>query len=98
MNYQEILNVLKEKVGNVKEFAYEDYDKSELGLGDIQEVSQYGGEGQGNTWYSVKHFVDHDIYVRVDGYHSSYDGVDFYDGWECCSEVRPVEKVIIEYV
>lgn len=98
MNYQEILNVLKEKVGNVEEFAYEDYDKSELGLGDIQEISQYGGEGQGNTWYSVKHFVDHDIYVRVDGHYSSYEGVDFYDDWECCGEVRPVEKTIIEYI
>ena len=68
-----------------------------LGLGKMVEVDSYGGEGQGDTWYSVKHFVDHDVYIRVDGYYTSYDGTSFDGGWTCCSEVKPVEKTITVY-
>jgi len=96
-NFDEILEVLKEKLNDVSDFAYEDYDDDELGLGEIKEVEQVGGEDEGSTWYSVKHFVDHDVYVRVDGYYSSYNGTDFYDGWNCCSEVKPIQKTITVY-
>ena len=41
------------------------------------EVEQYGGEGQGDTWYSVKHFPSLDIYLKVDGYYQSYNGTNF---------------------
>lgn len=68
-----------------------------LGLGKMVEVDSYGGEGRGDTWYSVKHFVDHDVYIRVNGYYTSYDGTSFDRGWECCSEVKPVEKTITVY-
>jgi hypothetical protein len=67
-----------------------------LGLGKIEEVDQYGGEGQGDTWYSVKHFIDHDVYIKTSGYYSSYNGTEFYDGYG--EEVKPVEKTIIEYI
>ena len=63
-----------------------------LGLGKVVEVDQYGGEGQGDTWYSVKHFVDHDVYIKITGHYQSYNGTDFYNGYGC--EVRPQEKVI----
>ena len=62
-----------------------------------KEVEQYGGEGQGDTWYSVKYFPDHDVYIRVDGFYTSYNGTDFNDGWDCCSEVRPEQKTITVY-
>ena len=97
MNYQKILEVLKEKLEDVYSFAHEDYEEEELGLGKIEEVDSYGGEDCGSEWYSVKYFSDHDVYIRVDGYYSSYEGVDFYDGWDCCSNVRPKEKVITVY-
>jgi hypothetical protein len=67
-----------------------------LGLGKIEEVDQYGGEGQGDTWYSVKYFVDHDVYIKTNGHYSSYNGTEFYDGYG--EEVKPVEKTIIEYI
>lgn len=63
-----------------------------LGLGEVEEVDQYGGSGKGDTWYSVKHFKDHDVYIRIDGYYSSYNGTDFEEGYG--REVRPKEKVI----
>jgi len=45
MTYKEILAVLKEKINNVEDFAYEDYNHDELGLGEIKEIHQEGGEG-----------------------------------------------------
>jgi len=105
MNYSEILDVLKDKVESVTAFAYGDFGIPTgrysvvyvEGVGACEEVAQKGGEDEGSEWYSVKYFPDHDIYIRVDGYYSSYNGTDFYDGWANCKEVRPKEKVIIVY-
>jgi hypothetical protein len=64
----------------------------QLGLGSIEEVEQYGGEGQGDTWYSIKHFKDHGVYIKTDGFYSSYNGTDFDYGFG--SEVKPVQKTV----
>lgn len=106
MNYNEIIEHLKGMM-SVVEFAHEDYpDKCRStgrrthfidNIGECSEVNHYGGEGKGEDWWSVKYFPDHDIYIRVDGYYTSYEGVEFYEGWGCCSEVRPKEKTIIVY-
>lgn len=93
MNYQEIIAVLKDKV-SIEDFAYEDYSHAELGLGEIKEIEQYGGEDMGSTWYSIKHFIDHDVYIKVSGYYSSYNGTDFDDYYDDCSEVKPAQKTI----
>ena len=95
-SYDEILEVLKEKIYSVSDFADEDYDKEDLGLGEIVEVHQEGGEEQGSHWESVKHFKDHDVYIKVTGYYSSYNGTAF-GGWGDCSHVTPQEKVITVY-
>ena len=64
-----------------------------LGLGEVEEVIQVGGESQGTTWYSVKYFKDHDVYIRIDGHYTSYNGADFYEGYG--REVVPTEKTIV---
>lgn len=61
-----------------------------------KEVAKYGGEGMGNTWYSIKHFPDHDVYLKVTGYHQSHYGTDI-DGWDSVKEVKPEEKTITVY-
>jgi len=61
------------------------------------EVDKYGGEGKGSTWYSIKYFIDYDIYIKVDGYYQSYNGTEFYDGWDSCSQVFPKQKTITVY-
>jgi hypothetical protein len=66
-------------------------------VGEVVVVDRYGGEGEGETWYVVHHFVDHDLYIRTDGFYQSYNGVEFYDGWGCCREVKPKEKTITVY-
>ena len=97
LNCNEILEVLKEKLENVSTFAYEDYDEEELGLGKIEEIYQHGGEGEGSNWWSVKFFKDHNVYIKVSGYYTSYNGTDFDEGWECCTEVKPQTKTITVY-
>jgi hypothetical protein len=64
-------------------------------LGDWEQITQKGGEGQGDEWYIVNYFPAHDVYIRTDGWHTSYHGTDFDDGFGY--EVKPQEKVITIY-
>lgn len=67
------------------------------GIGEIKLVEDYGGEDCGSTYYKVYHFIDHDIYIRLDGWYASYVGCDF-DTWdESVCEVKPKEKVVTVY-
>jgi hypothetical protein len=64
-------------------------------VGPFEEVYQQGGEGEGDNYSIVWHFIDHDVYLRVDAYYSSYEGIywdesNFY-------EVKPKEKTIVVY-
>jgi len=95
--YNEILEILKSKIEDVSNFAYEDYDSEELELGEIKEIHQHGGEGEGDYWESVKYFKDHDIYIKVEGFYQSYNGTEFYGNWKCASQVIPKEKIITVY-
>jgi hypothetical protein len=54
-------------------------------------------EEGGDHWESVKYFPQHDVYIKIVGYYSSYNGVSFEDEWGCCSEVRPKKKTITIY-
>lgn len=63
-----------------------------IGLGEWEEIEQYGGEDQGSTWYSIKHFVDHDVYIKTDGYYQSYNGTEFEEGYGY--EVFPKQKTV----
>lgn len=97
LSYNEIKAILIEKIESESSFAWEDYDKESLGLGEIEEVHQEGGEGEGDHWESVKYFKDHDVYIKATGHYQSHNGTDFY-GWESTlSEVRPVIKTITVY-
>ncbi len=62
-------------------------------LGKFECVEQYGGEGEGDTYYSVYHFIDHDVYIRFDGWYASHYGSEYKEMFE----VRPVEKTITVY-
>ena len=100
LNFEEILEILKNNI-SIEDFAYHDKSiLSTLNLGEIEEVSQYGGMGKGEMWYSVKYFKDHDIYIKVDGFYSSYECESYalFEDWdECVFEVRPESKTITVY-
>ena len=79
------------EVYQLKKTEYFDF----LDLGEIKEVEQHGGEGEGTLWYSVKYFPDHDVYIKTTGTYSSYEGTEFYDGYG--EEVKPITKTITVY-
>ncbi len=96
MNFQEIKKKLfTEGELTLSEFGYMDYSSEELGLGPVEEVAQRGGEGEGEDWYSVQYFKEHDVYIRIDGYYNSYNGTDFDND---VYEVFPSEKTITVYL
>lgn len=68
-----------------------------IGIGEIQEVEQHGGEDEGSNWYSIKYFPKHDVYMKVSGWYQSHYGTDFEDWNNACSEVKPNQQVITIY-
>ena len=58
-------------------------------------VSEYGGEGMGETWYAVLYFKDHNVYLKFDGYYTSYSGLEI--DWEEIYEVFPQIKTYTAY-
>ncbi len=97
LNFEEIKSILMSKIESVAYFAHDDFNDQELGLGTIKEVHSEGGVDRGSHWVSVKHFVDHDIYISVTGFYQSHYGTDFDDGWDSLSQVFPTQRVITVY-
>jgi hypothetical protein len=64
-------------------------------FGDYKEVYSKGdreGGGEDSEW--VVHFLEHDIYLSVTGFYSSYNGTD----WDSdITQVAPYEQTIIVY-
>jgi len=63
-------------------------------LGDYKLVQPHGGEGQGDDYYAVYHFIDHDVYIKFKGYYSSYEGFEYQN----MCEVFPQEVTITKFI
>ena len=81
---------------SVQEFAYEEYSPEDLGLGEVKVVDKYGGPDKGSTWYKVQYFVEHDVYIRTDGWYSSYDGTYFDEGYGKIVKPKQVEITVYQ--
>jgi hypothetical protein len=92
LNGSEIL----EKISGISrsDLGYQEVNWDSHELGEVKVVDEYGGEGHGENWYVVYHFVNHDVYIRINGFYSSYVGAEFD---EDPYEVRPKEKVVVFY-
>jgi hypothetical protein len=96
MSSQEIIEYLRTflsdsnyEAGDLK------YNQEKVGLGTIAEVHSEGNkEGGGEYSEIVYHFVDYDVYLRITGFYTSYNGTDWNDNW---TEVFPQEKTITVY-
>lgn len=66
----------------------------ELGL-TVDFVDSFGGEGQGNDYWSVYSFTDGDnvVYVQFDGWYASYNGSE-YSEWFF---VEPKQVVVTKF-
>lgn len=63
-------------------------------LTDVSLKDSYGGEGQGEEYWSVYYFPKLNLYVKFEGYYQSHHGAEY----ESCSEVIPKEVTKTEYV
>ena len=96
--FNEIVEVLKSKL-SVDDFAFEEFSKEDLDLGEIEQVSSIGEEDDGGFLQKVKYFKDHGVYIAVQGQYSSDWGADFGE-WDCkytVYEVFPKQKTITVY-
>jgi hypothetical protein len=66
-----------------------------LGIGRAKLIEDIGGEGQGDHAHTVWYFEDHDVYIKIIGHYSSYNGTDYYAGYG--REVKPVTKSVVVY-
>lgn len=65
------------------------------GFGQCEIVYSHGGyEGGGDYAERVVHFKDHNVFIQITGYYSSYDGTTWDGTWK---EVAPKEKTITVY-
>lgn len=64
-------------------------------LGSMKIVDSYGGSEQGVEYGFVVLFQDHGVYIKLEGYYSSYDGVEWDEDWG--TEVFPKQQVITVY-
>jgi len=62
-------------------------------FGKIELVDQHGGEGEGDSYWTIYHFVDHDVYIQFDGWYASYVGAEFNEKFE----VRPEQVMVTQY-
>ena len=83
-----------------------DFQKKDFvveGLGRIVTVLEEGGSNDlqdgayGCDWKIVRHFVDHDIYIKLEAFYSSYEGAEVDDEDVQFEQVIPRQKMITVY-
>ena len=104
MNYQEIKEKLTEigiKTGDkiVTEFCYggDNIDEETLVtmFGDVEVIDKQGDcEGGGDYAMKVFLFKAHNVYIKVEGFYSSYNGTEWDEEYK---EVFPQQKTITVY-
>lgn len=93
MNYRDILGKILE-LSTLIDFAQEEYGSNiKEELGDFKVVARKGGSDQGTEWWTVFFFKEHDLYIKFDGYYTSYDGLEDVDTYQ----VYPKEVSITVY-
>lgn len=97
MTGQEIIKKLNDESLEISkyDFADDSDDLAEEVFGKSTLVVEEGGwEGQGEYVERVRHFIDHNVYIRLIGFYTSYHGTDYDDDYE---EVKPAQKTITVY-
>lgn len=86
----ESMNIDPEELERIEEgdseTSKEEFEKI---FGEIKIVEHYGGEGQGDDYYSTYHFVKHNVFVKIDAYWISHDGVQ----WDNASFKKVTPKI-----
>ena len=99
MKFKEIIKILDDARVSHYDFADERITKWN-GVGDAPVVARKGGSiedgGDGSEdFFIVRHFVDHDVYIRLEGTYDNISGYDYFD--EILTEVEPKQVTITVY-
>lgn len=103
MQFSEIKTVLLDELGlSLNELHYLDNDYEDI----VEKLGKYKiiatnalptliteAPGDGGACTTIIHFIEHDIYIATRGWYSSWDSSLIDE----LIEVRPVEKVIVDY-
>lgn len=92
MNFKEILAQLKELGYNEEDIGV-GLPPSLEKIGKIELKEDVGGEGEGDHRHVVYYLEDHDVFIRLNGYYTSYDGTTW-DNISDLHEVFPQQRVI----
>lgn len=93
MTAEEIIKLISEK--DLSVYDLEEQDGTKEAFGEIEVVDEKGDcEGGGDYSMKVFHFKDHNCFIKVTGFYSSYNGTDWDSDWK---EVAPKEKLITVY-
>ena len=85
--------IIREINEDIMSWGYNDVVSPNPVVGKFKSVARRGGSDQGTQWWNVIYFEDHDIYIKIDGYYTSYNGVDDLEAFE----VEPKEVMITVY-
>lgn len=82
------------KTGKLEDDTPEGWDNMNMSY---EAVDSYGGEGEGDQYWSVYQFTDkttgEEVYIKFDGWYQSYNGAEY----ENCFVVQPKEKKVTVY-
>jgi len=95
MKFKEILAALRQLGYSGADFG-EGLPLSLKKIGKIELKECVGGEGEGDHRHVVYYLEDHDIFIKLDGYYTSYDGTSW-DDIDQLYEVVPQQEVITVY-
>ena len=70
-----------------------DFKETFRTLGKFEMVEKFGGEGSGDDYYAVYHFIDHDVYIKFQGWYASHSGSEYEEMYE----VRPEQVTVTQY-
>jgi len=90
----EILKGLEERNIPWEDLGDDIIEWEDLPFGKVELIDEYGGENCGSDYWKVYHFIEHDVYIRIDGWYQSYHGTEFNNA---PYEVKPQQKVITVY-
>lgn len=96
---EDVYTSLEELNSAVEKYGYEysqEFKDEFAKLGQFKQVDHFGGEGKGDEYYTVYHFIDHGIYISFNGWYASHHGSEYSDMSQVKSKI--VEKTEWEAV
>lgn len=94
--YEDVYTSIEEINNAIGKYGFEcsqEFKDEIAKLGNIKMVENFGGEGKGDDYYKVYHFIDHDVYIKFQGWYASHQGSEYEEMYE----VRPKEVTTTQY-